>query len=479
MIAYESFSDREKEVLDLLIQGKSNKQIAMQLGVSNRTIEFHLSNVYSKLGVSSRAEAILILMKGNPLRESAVLPVSKSAYNEKKSKSPQRIPMKKRPSFIAGLSLLIIALMATFFLLKNSDHNSDISQETLVTNTQSIASISTPSPTKQIQTSVNANTFTQTIDSSVVSLTVKWFYIDQNRIYLDLVVSDFPLPQDFSPIRMIDTQKINIHRADGSVINFDLDRTNFGGGGGGGGEENAALEEDHFFNEILDVPLSDSLQRNSQEETYLLDIPVGGEITGEDGEVQTLPLITYHIELKPSYEGQLTFMTEKSAVIDNKTVTFKGMEINPTSATVLFCVLDPEGSQWFPTVHILYKGNIISGSGGVLMNGNLSQEMCYRLRYTRSFQFDTADDPQADISIMVAKLTKDQPERLPYELIASVQNDLSEQGIEFNYVVISHGAGLEVTKKPAGMTETEALAIIQNALSEEATSSDVIIFNLN
>jgi hypothetical protein len=278
---------------------------------------------------------------------------------------------------------------------------------------------------------------------------------------------------------MIDTQKINIHRADGSVINFDLDRTNFGGGGGGGGEENAALEEDHFFNEILDVPLSDSLQRNSQEETYLLDIPVGGEITGEDGEVRTLPLITYHIELKPSYEGQLTFMTEKSAVIDNKTVTFKGMEINPTSATVLFCVLDPEGSQWFPTVHILYKGNIISGSGGALTSGDLSQEMCYRLRYTRSFQFDTADDPQADISIMVAKLTKDQPERLPYELIASVQNDLSEQGIEFNYVVISHGAGLEVTKKPAGMTETEALAIIQNALSEEATSSDVIIFDLN
>ena len=61
----------------------------------------------------------------------------------------------------------------------------------------------------------------------------------------------------------------------------------------------------------------------------------------------------------------------------------------------------------------------------------------------------------------------------------AVQNHLTEQGIEFNYVVISHGAGLEVTKKPAGMTETEALTIIQNALSEEATSSDTLIFDLN
>lgn len=490
MNAYEPFSDREKEVLDLLIQGKSNKQIAMQLGVSNRTIEFHLSNIYSKLGVSSRAEAILILMKDtssksgavvkdNPLREPAVLPVNKSAYNEKKSKSPQRIPMKKRSSFIAGLGLLLIVLVITFILLKNPDHSSDISQETHVTNTPTTVSISTPSPDKQIQTSVYANTFTQTIDSSVVSLTVKWFYIDQNRIYLDLVVSGFPLPQDFSPIRIIDTQKINIYRADGSAVNLHLDKTNFGGGGGGGGEKNATTEEDHFFNETLDVPLSDTLQENSQEETYLLDIPVGGEVTSKNGEVHSLPLVTYHIEISPSYIGQLTFTTEKSAVIDNKTVTFKGMEINPSSAVVLFCVFDPQGSQWLPTVHILYDGNVISESGFVLTDGDPSQEMCYRLRYTRSFQFDPTDNPQADISIMVAKLTKDQPERLPYELIASVQNDLSEQGIEFNYVVISHGAGLEVTKKPAGMTEAEALSIIQNALTEEATSSDTLIFDLN
>lgn len=35
-------SRREKDVVDLLLQGKSNKQIALALGVSERTVEFHL-----------------------------------------------------------------------------------------------------------------------------------------------------------------------------------------------------------------------------------------------------------------------------------------------------------------------------------------------------------------------------------------------------------------------------------------------------
>lgn len=56
-------SKREKEVVELLLQGKSNKQIALALGISDRTVEFHLKNVYAKLQVSSRIEAVLKLGK--------------------------------------------------------------------------------------------------------------------------------------------------------------------------------------------------------------------------------------------------------------------------------------------------------------------------------------------------------------------------------------------------------------------------------
>jgi DNA-binding NarL/FixJ family response regulator len=63
------FSEREKDVIKLLLQGKSNKQIALELGISNRTVEFHLGNIYTKLGVASRTEAILKLTE-NPLWKS-------------------------------------------------------------------------------------------------------------------------------------------------------------------------------------------------------------------------------------------------------------------------------------------------------------------------------------------------------------------------------------------------------------------------
>lgn len=54
-------SAREKEVVALLLQGKSNQQIALALGIRERTVEFHLTNVYVKLRVRSRIELILNL----------------------------------------------------------------------------------------------------------------------------------------------------------------------------------------------------------------------------------------------------------------------------------------------------------------------------------------------------------------------------------------------------------------------------------
>jgi DNA-binding CsgD family transcriptional regulator len=54
-------SNREWEVVNLLLQGKSNKLIASSLGISDRTVEFHLKNIYAKYQVSSRVELILKL----------------------------------------------------------------------------------------------------------------------------------------------------------------------------------------------------------------------------------------------------------------------------------------------------------------------------------------------------------------------------------------------------------------------------------
>jgi serine/threonine protein kinase/DNA-binding CsgD family transcriptional regulator len=61
-------TERELEVLRLLAEGLSNKEIAAALTISHRTVKFHLDNLYSKLGVKSRTEAAIYALRQGLLR---------------------------------------------------------------------------------------------------------------------------------------------------------------------------------------------------------------------------------------------------------------------------------------------------------------------------------------------------------------------------------------------------------------------------
>ena len=60
-----TLTNREREILALMVEGLSNKEIGERLTVSVSTIKFHISNVLSKLGVSSRTEAVSLALKQN------------------------------------------------------------------------------------------------------------------------------------------------------------------------------------------------------------------------------------------------------------------------------------------------------------------------------------------------------------------------------------------------------------------------------
>jgi len=53
-------STREREVLRLLAGGRSNKEIAKQLRISERTAKFHVTSIFNKLGAENRAQAVAI-----------------------------------------------------------------------------------------------------------------------------------------------------------------------------------------------------------------------------------------------------------------------------------------------------------------------------------------------------------------------------------------------------------------------------------
>lgn len=59
-IAMELLTLKESEIIELVSRGLHNKEIASALGITVRTVEYHMSNIFSKLEVSKRFEAVLI-----------------------------------------------------------------------------------------------------------------------------------------------------------------------------------------------------------------------------------------------------------------------------------------------------------------------------------------------------------------------------------------------------------------------------------
>jgi NarL family two-component system response regulator YdfI len=64
-----ALSDREREVLRLVAQGLRNKEIAVRLKLSERTVKAYVTGVFNKLGVDSRAQAIAVAMREGLLPE--------------------------------------------------------------------------------------------------------------------------------------------------------------------------------------------------------------------------------------------------------------------------------------------------------------------------------------------------------------------------------------------------------------------------
>lgn len=54
---------REREVFTLLIDNKTTKEIAKQLGISEKTVRNHISNTMQKMGVKSRSQAVVELLR--------------------------------------------------------------------------------------------------------------------------------------------------------------------------------------------------------------------------------------------------------------------------------------------------------------------------------------------------------------------------------------------------------------------------------
>jgi DNA-binding CsgD family transcriptional regulator len=135
----DQFSIKEKAVIELLLQGKSNKQIAYILHLTPRTIEYHLTNIYSKLGVSSRSEAVIKLERSRLqfptvenegiLRNSTIEISNDSSNNHIKQNGHWRIHMKKYALIFGTLIFIALVFIVVRTVQKTMFINVDISHE--------------------------------------------------------------------------------------------------------------------------------------------------------------------------------------------------------------------------------------------------------------------------------------------------------------------------------------------------------------
>ncbi|MBL8076811.1 MAG: LysM peptidoglycan-binding domain-containing protein [Anaerolineales bacterium] len=151
------FSEREKDVIELLLQGKSNKQIALALGISASTVEYHLKNVYKKLHVGSRTEAVIRLGKSiggsaaSELGKSTVELKAERADNGVQSSSTRRISMNKTVAMISG-GILTVAVVTALVFVNRQAQNAEPASTAIASLAPTVAqvelstSIPTPAP---------------------------------------------------------------------------------------------------------------------------------------------------------------------------------------------------------------------------------------------------------------------------------------------------------------------------------------------
>ena len=106
-------SDREIEVLQLVGQGKSNKEIAVDLNISVNTVKVHIGNIFQKINVTSRTEATLFAIEHGIIKSPGNQTIEEEQELPSAESQETKTPWQKLISQKRWLLLLLVLLIIT------------------------------------------------------------------------------------------------------------------------------------------------------------------------------------------------------------------------------------------------------------------------------------------------------------------------------------------------------------------------------
>jgi DNA-binding CsgD family transcriptional regulator len=320
------FSQREQDVVSLLLQGKGNKQIALTLGIANRTVEFHLSNVYSKLGVNTRAEAILKLTKGH-LRDSTggllVDSTVATAYDSTENgvKSIQRRINMRKLIFIFGgtLTSLLIIWGVIRLSIQMSIPEANLTAVSTITNPDIIPGTNAPSPTtaSPSQTPFPPQVTIPPHTVNGYTVTIESYYADVSHVIFQLrITGKGELFKDYS------LSGWDLFDENGQLLNSS---------GSGGPAIDPGLYQIEF------VPV-----------TLLKDDRVRGQVVfqviNNKEPYQTFATFNFDIDI-PIYP-ETRFYPKQSTTANGLTMLLDSVTVTPTFTQVYLCFSIPSFAVW-------------------------------------------------------------------------------------------------------------------------------------
>jgi DNA-binding CsgD family transcriptional regulator len=456
----DQFSEREKDVVNLLLQGRGNKQIALELGISNRTVEFHLGNIYSKLGVASRTEAILKLTEnhlwkstgnsiGNLQVESTVEQVGDSTDNGIKPIS-RRISMKNL-YYIIGGGLLTTALFAFLVVSSLPAQSLDLTptlpiEQTPATrfeNPTVTPAIPTQTPTVIVQPSVTVKSsqplavdMAQFVGENFPDGTkvekgaafTKYWQLQNNGsttwttdYFLDLIDSSHPLGKNLN-----EPHQINLPKpvSPGDTVEISAD----------------------FIG-----PDTDGIY----EVRYRLKNAAGQEVSG-DGSVVWLKVVVGNV---PSGSNSIQS--------NNVTMTMVSIQKSDTLTNVEICAQLPDTRDWNLNGVILFAGNVQNSLSGYLLKNPKdasTYSSSYRC-YIVEFPVGASNYGSSPVSVSISNIRVPAENNLEANCARAMQ-ELAPQYPGLDFTCGPVGFYYSNLKLPSGMSKDQADKIIMDALEQ-------------